>query len=466
MTGEDKTQDLELVRSVLSSGELRHFAVDLWRRTRIDWSFAGDRLQQELRKNRQLNSRTRRWVGDVVYGLIRHLRRVDEALKAGGVRTTTGAPDELRLMTYLMLEGPVSVQDAVQHSSHLRSARHVDWQAVADIDRTIDAERKPWRRLALKFSFPDWLAKRLVADLGDDAEAFAAAVNRRGPLCARPNLLVNDVDQLAQAFAAEGITTTRGSFADNALRVDSQRDVHALDSYRAGGFELQDEASQVVANLAFAPGHSQQDQAKPLLVDYCAGAGGKTLAWASRLGNRGRLIACDTDSRKLSELKKRAKRAGVTNVRTVVLDDTTHKFVDELRGSVRCVLVDAPCSGLGAMRRHPEVRWRIDPAQVKRLSALQADILSTASELVAPGGVLLYATCTVLTAENRRVVETFLSRHRNFTVRPLTQVWPERAKLVGDASGDYMFMTPHRHDTDGFFAAVLQREPTSARVEE
>jgi len=457
MTGEDKTQELELARSVLGSGELRHFFVDLWRRTRIDWSFVGDRLQKELRTKRDLNSRTRRWVGDVLYGMIRHLRRIDEALKAGGVRTSTGAPDELRLLTYLMLEGPLSAQDALQHSSGSKAAKRVDWEAVAAFDKSIEHERKTWRRVALQFSFPDWLAKRLASDLGEEAVAFAEAVNRRAEVCVRANVSVGSLDELEASLTAEGVSFERGKYAELALRLHTGQDVHSLEAFRAGAFEVQDEASQMIADLAFAPALSVADSAKPVMVDYCAGAGGKTLAWASRLGNRGRLIACDTDDRKLAELRRRARRAGATNIRTVVLDGESHTAMDELHQSVGCVLVDAPCSGMGALRRHPETRWRVTAGEVKRLSKLQGKILASASDLVAPGGALLYATCTVLRAENRQVVEEFLAAHKDFSLRRLADVLPEQAADIADASGDYMSMTPHRHNTDGFFAAVLQR---------
>jgi len=441
----------------MNSGELRQLCVDLWRRTRIDWSFAGAGLQAALRARPGLNSTTRRWLAEVVYGLIRHLRRVDAGLAAGGVRATTGVSEELRIITFLMLEGPLTPQDAVHHSANIRAARDVDWQAVAAVDPSIDAERKRWRRVALKCSLPDWLAKRLAADLGDQALAFGTAVNRRGPVWLRANVQVNSAAELAAALAAEGIDTTPGRHASNALRVHGHPDLRRLGLFARGAFELQDEASQVVAELAFAPGVAAGDEAKPMLVDYCAGAGGKTLAWASRLGNRGRLIACDTDPRKLAELRKRARRANASNIRTLVLDPTTHTDIDELRDSARCVLVDAPCSGLGALRRHPETRWRLSAADIDRLSKLQARILADASALVAPGGVLLYATCTVLRAENSRVVDNFLSAHRTFALRPVTDVWPERAPLISDTGGNCVQMTPHQHDTDGFFAAVLQR---------
>lgn len=452
---------------MLEFGELRQFLVDLWRRTRIDWSFAGE-LHKALRTEvapalrATMNGKTRRWSGDVIFGMIRQLRRIDEALKAGGVRANASAPDELRVIAYLMLDGQLSPRDAVQHSPSA-AVSAVDWERVTSIDRTIDSLKPAWRRLALKCSFPDWLAKRLVADLGQDALAFGEAVNRRGPMCVRVNSLVATVDEVEAAFAAAGIESTRGSYASAALRIGGHRDVTALAAYRDGAFELQDEASQVVAELAFAPGvealTGQLAAAKPLLVDYCAGAGGKVLAWAGRLGNHGRLVACDTDPRKLAELRKRARRARVSTVHTVELGESGHRVTDELRASAPCVLVDAPCSGLGALRRHPETRWRITAAQIDELARRQADILSVAAELVAPGGVLIYATCTVLAAENQRVVDTFLSRHKDFSLLPLRDAWPERAAAIADPSGDYLFMTPHRHDTDGFFAAILQRAP-------
>jgi 16S rRNA (cytosine967-C5)-methyltransferase len=190
------------------------------------------------------------------------------------------------------------------------------------------------------------------------------------------------------------------------------------------------------------------------VVDLCAGAGGKTLAIAARLANHGRLIAGDIDSHKLDELRRRARRAGVTSAQAVHLDGGRWPpALDALRGKADLVLVDAPCSGIGALRRNPEARWRLREADLTMFAARQRDILHNARVLLAPGGHLVYATCTLLHVENAEVVASALGPE--LVTVPLTEILGDRAAALGD--GQALTVTPHRHGTDGFFAQVLRR---------
>ncbi len=196
-----------------------------------------------------------------------------------------------------------------------------------------------------------------------------------------------------------------------------------------------------------------------LVVDACAGAGGKTLALAAALGNKGRVVAADVDRRKLTELKRRAKRAGATNVQSVILDaDGDYPApLTRLEGAADRVLVDAPCTGIGALRRNPEARWRMTEGDLDRMPALQLEIARRALSLVAPGGRLIYATCTLLRAENEAVVDALLAEYPLLELMPAKKVWgADRAALVCDPTGSYLKVDPHTHGTDGFFAAVLR----------
>jgi 16S rRNA (cytosine967-C5)-methyltransferase len=194
------------------------------------------------------------------------------------------------------------------------------------------------------------------------------------------------------------------------------------------------------------------------VLDACAGAGGKTLALGARLANRGRLIALDVSERKLEELKERARRAGLTNVQALLADDFFARREKE-GGALPLfdrVLCDAPCSGLGVLRRHPETRWRLQPAELDELPRTQRAILERYAPLVAPGGRLIYATCTVTAAENDEVVDPFLAAHPSFEEAPAKEILgSERALAIGD--GRRLRLLPHLHDTDGFFAAVMRR---------
>jgi 16S rRNA (cytosine967-C5)-methyltransferase len=217
--------------------------------------------------------------------------------------------------------------------------------------------------------------------------------------------------------------------------------------------EAQDEGSQLLADLAVAAG-SGGGVAPRLVIDLCAGAGGKTLAIAGRLGNQGRIVAADVDAHKLEELRRRARRAGVSSAQPLHLDaGRWPAALDALRGKADVVLVDAPCSGIGALRRNPEARWRLRDADLAGFAARQKEILSGARALLRPGGHLVYATCTLLRIENENVVDSVVGPE--LVSIPLTGVLGERARELG--GGEAFTVTPHRHGSDGFYARVLRK---------
>lgn len=441
---------------MLDGGRLRALVLELWQRTRMDWGFVTDRLAATFRKETWIGSHERRFVGETLYGLVRHLRRVDAALARG--RRTERAPRDLeRLLALLVLEGLVEPARAAGIAGEL------DWNAVAAVDDTIARERKLAPRIALAASLPDWLAERLVADWGDEAESLALALNQRAPMTVRANLLAGDRGALAAELLRERITTRPGAWCDTALHVESRTNLFGLDAFKRGAMEAQDEGSQLLADLAVAEARAvethlaaraPQRGGARLVVDLCAGAGGKTLAIAARLGNRGRIVATDVDARKLDELRRRARRAGVSSAQTLHLEGGSWPLaLDALRGKADVVFVDAPCSGIGALRRNPEARWRLRDADLAMFAARQKEILGNARALLAPGGRLVYATCTLLDIENADVVAAVVGP--GLAAVPLTELLGDRAHALGD--GMALTVTPHRHGTDGFYAQVMRR---------
>jgi len=466
--------------------------LELWQRTRMDWGFVTDRLASTFRKETWIGSHERRFISETLYGLVRHLRRIDAGLARG--RKTQRAPRDLeRLLALLVLEQLIAPAQAA------RAVPEIDWSAVVGIDDAIAAERKRVPRIALAASLPDWLAARLATDWGDEAEALALALNRRAPMTVRANLISTDRDALAAELARDRIATAPGAWCDTALHVETRTNLFALTAFTRGAMEAQDEGSQLLADLAaacarpgalvqtersattnaeggsqrsstmHAEGRSQRISAAserrsattrggpasgPLVIDLCAGAGGKTLAIAARLGNRGRIVAADVDARKLDELRRRARRAGVTCAQTVHLDGGRWPAaLDALRGKADVVLVDAPCSGIGALRRNPEARWRLSEADLTGFAARQKEILGGARALLTPGGRLVYATCTVLDVENAEVVAAVVGP--DLVAVPIRDLLGDRARELGD--GDVFTVAPHRQGSDGFYARVLQR---------
>ena len=286
-----------------------------------------------------------------------------------------------------------------------------------------------------RFSWPDALAPELERALGPEAPLFAAACNLPGPVTVRANRLRLDRDALADRLQAEGVTSHPALYAPDALHLDGRPNVLGLRAHQEGLFEVQDEGSQLVGGLV---------EARPglRLLDLCAGSGGKTLLLAAGLQGSGRVDAYDTDGEALERLRHRAERAGASDTVRVLQAVPDHTY--------DAVLVDAPCSALGALRRGPDVRWRLDVASFARWPPLQRALLETAAPRVGPAGRLVYATCTVRPEENEEVIRGFLEAHPEFG-----QV---EAPVPADLRrGPALVTLPHRHGTDGFYGAVLER---------
>jgi 16S rRNA (cytosine967-C5)-methyltransferase len=430
--------DHQLAAQVAEGGRLRVLLLELWQRTRMDWGFVTDRLATTFRKETWVGAHDRRFVSETLYGMVRHLRRIDLALERA--RRVKKPPRDLeRLLALLVLDKLLEPARAAKLEPDL------DWRAVAGVDDAIGAERKLAKRIALAASLPDWLADMLVADWGDEAEALALALNERAPMTVRANSLVVQRDALANELEQEGLATHAGKWSDTALIVDSRTNLFASAAFKRGAMEAQDEGSQLLAELA-VPRDS-----KSLLIDYCAGAGGKTLAIAARLANRGRIVATDVDSKKLEELRRRARRAHVSNAQAIAIEGGQWpREVDALRAKADVVFVDAPCSGIGALRRNPEARWRLREADIATFAARQREIMKAALELAAPGARVVYATCSLFTAENEQVARSL----EGVELRPLSDVLGERAAALG---GEAFTVAPHTHGTDGFYARVMLR---------
>ncbi|MDQ3334068.1 MAG: RsmB/NOP family class I SAM-dependent RNA methyltransferase [Myxococcota bacterium] len=439
--------EAKLATIVLQGGRLRATLLELWQRTRIDWGFVTDRLSSTFRKETWIGAHERRFIGETLYGLLRHLRRIDAAIARG--RKVKKPPHDMeRLLALFVLEKWITPEQAHQTNHEL------DWNAVAGIDEVIAAERKVAKRIWLATSLPDWLVGRFVDEWGDRAEPLAHALNQRAPMTVRANLLVGDRDALAAELAREKLATRPGLWCDTALHVDTRMNIFGSEAFKRGAMEAQDEGSQLLADLATA----NLTTDKPLVIDLCAGAGGKTLAIAGRLQNRGRIISTDVDAKKLEELRRRIRRAGVTNAQALHLEEGTWPAaLDNLQNKADVVFVDAPCSGIGALRRNPEARWRLREADVATYAARQREILIAATRLLAPGGRLVYGTCTLLAAENHEVVEATKAARAELVDVPLAEVLGARAPALG-VDGLSFTVAPDTHGTDGFYARVLRRQ--------
>jgi 16S rRNA (cytosine967-C5)-methyltransferase len=297
---------------------------------------------------------------------------------------------------------------------------------------------------AVRLEIPDWLEPYLAAQYGEAMRQELMAMDRPAPLDLRVNTLKGTREEAQAALAAEGIIAEPTKYSPWGLRVPNRQLVTTGKAFTDGLVEIQDEGSQLIALLVDAhPGMR--------VADYCAGAGGKTLAIAMRMNNRGHIVACDVSAPRLAGAVRRLRRAGVHNVEQHLIV-TGDKWAKRSAAKYDRVLVDAPCTGTGTWRRNPDARQRLAEQDLQELLPKQAMILDTASRLVRPGGKMVYATCSLLAQENEDQVRAFLSRHADFRSRNMPETWPT-------GSGATMALTPASHDTDGFFAAVLERVP-------
>ncbi len=392
-------------------------------------------------------------VAETVYGLLRWERRleaiVDEVLassrgQAGPLSSV--ARQELKLLVYELRAGIPA--EALQAEARRLAGRALDLRAAA-ADEAGLGSRRGLDREALRISYPTWLIERLARSHGDQqAILLAAAMNERAPLTVRVNTLKASREELISRLAEEGVKAHPCRHSPVGLSFETRVNAFALSAFREGLFEVMDEGSQLVAEAVAAPPRSR-------VVDACAGAGGKTLALAGLLCNQGRILALDSNGKKLEELRRRARRAGLSNVVAREVRDTILPPEAKPEGWER-VLVDAPCSGLGTLRRNPEARWRLTPEKIDRYPSEQLTLLIAYAPLVAQGGRLIYATCSVLREENDTVVERFLRERPDFSLVPLKEVWGKaRARELGDET--FLRLLPHVHDSDGFFAAILRR---------
>jgi 16S rRNA (cytosine967-C5)-methyltransferase len=392
-----------------------------------DWPFLSDVLE---RTARQVAEGERTFLTAVVHALVKYDRLLE------------------------FVTGTQSLAD--RYEALLALARG----ETAEVDARIARIESGDERLGVAFSFPDWLVGRLREEVGAAAlEAALGWMNEPAPRVARVNTLKTNRESCLLALGQEGIVAQATPCALAGVILEARRSLFRTQAFARGEIEIQDEASQLVAELVAPPPRS-------LVVDACAGAGGKTLALAALLSGRGRVVALDASESKLSELRRRAKRAGAHDVRAVRVDLLQPgETLRGLEGRAARVLLDAPCSGLGAIRRNPEARWRLRPTDLPRLSAAQEALATAAAALVAPHGRLIFATCSFLPSEGERVIEAFFAKNPDFTRVTVRDVLG-RARSEAFTSSDGIYLQTAgwtgaqgrpRGEMDGFFAAVARR---------
>ena len=389
-------------------------------------------LSSFFRNERSLGHRDRGVIAESVYAVLRNLRRLQHwcGERPTGRRLLLAAQVRVFGLSGRQLENAIS-------ASELR------WIGERQAAGTETAD------FAIQADLPDWLAEKLAAQYGEaEALPLAQALNRAAPLDLRVNPIKARREDVLAQLNEEGIKAQAGRYSPLAIRLAEKPSLAKHPLVLDGSIEVQDEGSQLLG-LLVAPKRGE------MVADFCAGAGGKTLLLGGLMRSTGRLYAFDTSERRLAKLKPRLARSGLSNVHTSAIAHENDARLKRLAGKLDRVLVDAPCSGLGTLRRNPDLKWRQTPESVEELKQKQASILAAAAKLLKPGGRLVYATCSLLAEENDAIVDAFLAAHPAF--KPLSAQMVLAEQGIAIECGERLRLDPLRHDTDGFFAAVMER---------
>jgi len=413
---------------------LLELATDLLNKV-LQFDTPADRIVSDFfRTHRELGQRERHTLAETTYTVLRQ-RLLFQHL------AQSGKGEMERRLALLGWQG---------NEGFLRAAlSEPEQQWLAQV-QTVDRASLPDK---LRHNLPEWLADTLKTSIGEDFWPLVNSLNESAPLDLRVNTFKAKREDVQKALAEGRIEAVPTPYSPWGLRIQGKPALNKLDVFNKGEIEVQDEGSQLLALLTDA-------KRGEMVVDFCAGAGGKTLALGAAMRNTGRLYAFDTSGHRLAALKPRLARSGLSNVYPVQIAHERDDRIKRLAGKIDRVLVDAPCSGLGTLRRNPDLKWRQSPQSVEELRVKQAAILDSAARLLKPGGRLVYATCSLLEAENEAIAAAFSEAHgREFKLVPVAPLLEKAHVSEADTlvRGDFLRLWPHRHGTDGFFAAVWER---------
>jgi 16S rRNA (cytosine967-C5)-methyltransferase len=383
-------------------------------------------------QEQRIGSNERALVAETVFGILRHRLFLEHACSG------QATPRRMAL-AYWMRFGGYNLREL----SPLLKRDEDDWLgkikgiALAELPLTVQAE------------LPEWLIERLRITLPDnEILKLGLSMQQPAPLDLRVNSFLATREEILQGLQAEKVEAQATPFSPVGIRVKGKPALNKSPLFEGGKFEVQDEGSQLLSYL-LAPKRND------MVVDFCAGAGGKTLMLGALMNSQGRLYAFDVSEKRLANLKPRLKRSGLSNVQPQLIASENDSKIKRLAGKIDRVLVDAPCSGLGTLRRNPDLKFRQSPQSISELTHKQAAILASASKLLKSGGRLVYATCSLLQAENRDIVDAFLAAHPEFVLRNAGEILAQQK--IPLEMGKCLQLLPEQHGTDGFFAAVLER---------
>jgi 16S rRNA (cytosine967-C5)-methyltransferase len=428
-------------------------AIDILTAIDVGGRPADDAAADYFRRRRYIGAKDRAHIAGHVYAVLRHRAALDWWTGKYGIDV---GPRSRVIAALVLIEQwwPETIV-ACCDGDRFRPARLSEPEERLVRSLTARTLRHPEMPRAVANDLPEWLVPYLDRVFGNGLESEMAALNAPAATDLRVNLLKADRESARRALAAEGVDAEPTPLSPIGLRLRERVPLGNLAAFKEGLVEVQDESSQIAALLADA-------QPGMRVVDFCAGAGGKTLALAAGMANRGKLVACEVSLRRLERSARRLRRAGVSNVERRALTGERDKWVKRHAGGFHRVFVDVPCLGTGTWRRNPDAKWRSGPEDLAELVERQQQILRSAARLVCPGGRLIYATCSLLREEDEAQAEAFLAAEPDFSLLPIARAWDETIGGASPGGEHYLRLTPAQHGTDGFFVAVFERRPNTS----
>ncbi len=414
-----------------------------------------------FRTRHYLGSKDRRFITDSLYGILRNFKLLEVYVNEAHRKIEPApASDRIQSIAYcaayhLKVQGD-SVDGLTEDLSGLWRvfAPSVDCEdflvVLSSVELPSSISSDPVRSLAVNHSFPESIvAEWMVRYGGEETESLCKSLNQSAPITVRVNTLRVNVEECQHALLQEGIKSERTNLSQCGLILEKRVNTQSMLSFKKGWFEMQDEGSQLLSLLTEpSPGH--------IIIDACAGGGGKTLHLAALMNNSGELIAIDVEDRRLANILQRTQRAGASIVKTY-LADKDKSVLHSYKSMADAVLIDAPCSGVGTFRRNPGMKLTFSDSFVEKVSRTQHRVLEIYTEFVRPGGRLVYTTCTLVRKENEDAIEWFLATHPEFFLLSAPEILARQGVSV-DSTSPYLTLMTHRTSTDTFFGAVMERK--------
>jgi len=402
-----------------------------------------------LRNRRYMGSHDRRQIADRTWQIIRYWARLSWC-----IQTTDGAEPNSRnlvLANLTILEGLEVMELQALFNGEQYAPHHLTSREIELVERMTKLDlRRSGQPAHVDAECPAWIWPYFKRSFGQIAQEEVSALSVAAPVHLRVNTLKGNRATARSLLAKDGMIATNTSLAPFGLRLETRTPLGRTEAFSAGLVEVQDEGSQIAALLTDV-------QRNHVVCDLCAGGGGKTLALAASMGNRGRIIACDSSKERLSRARKRLKRAGVFNTTTRILEPNSGNWLRRRARSFDRVLIDAPCSSTGTWRRNPYERWRLRQSDMLEHINKQNKLVAKAAPLVKPGGRIVYVTCSLLREENEDRIEAFIRQYKNFSILPVKKIWHSVFGTHCPSRDSFLRLSPRLHGTDGFFVAILER---------